>query len=83
MQGCGLYSQHPRRHWRQGEAGRVLAVLDVPELQAQVQGAQAGVRQSQAEIIRATNEVARDKANYVALHAGHSGCNRHPTRALD
>jgi RND family efflux transporter MFP subunit len=52
---------------RQGE---VLAVLDVPELQAQVQGAQAGVRQSQAEIIRATNEVARDKANYVALHAG-------------
>ena len=50
--------------------GEVLAVLDVSELQAQVQGAQAGVRQSQAEIIRATNEVARDKANYIALHTG-------------
>jgi RND family efflux transporter MFP subunit len=49
--------------------GEVLAVLDVPELQAQVQGAQAGVRQSQAEIIRATNDVTRDQANYVALHA--------------
>jgi RND family efflux transporter MFP subunit len=49
--------------------GEVLAVLDVPELQAQVQGAQAGVRQSQAEIIHATNDVTRDEANYVALHA--------------
>jgi RND family efflux transporter MFP subunit len=49
--------------------GQVLAVLDVPELQAQVKGAQAGVRQSQAEIIRATNDVTRDEANYVALHA--------------
>jgi RND family efflux transporter MFP subunit len=49
--------------------GEVLAVLDVPELQAQVQGAQAGVRQSQAEILQATNEVVRDEANYAALHA--------------
>jgi RND family efflux transporter MFP subunit len=49
--------------------GQVLAVLDVPELQAQVQGAQAGVRQSQAEILRSTSDVARAKANYVALHA--------------
>ena len=48
--------------------GQVLAVLDVPELQAQVQGAQAGVRQSQAEILQATNEVVRDEANFVALH---------------
>jgi RND family efflux transporter MFP subunit len=51
---------------RQGE---VLAVLDVPELQAQVQGAQAGVRQTQAEILSSTSDVARAKANYVALHA--------------
>ena len=49
--------------------GQVLAVLDVPELQAQVQGAQAGVQQAQAEILRATSDVARAKANYVALHA--------------
>jgi RND family efflux transporter MFP subunit len=49
--------------------GEVLVVLDVPELQAQVQGAQAGVRQSQAEILSSTSDVARAKANYVALHA--------------
>jgi RND family efflux transporter MFP subunit len=49
--------------------GEVLAVLDVPELQAQVQGAQAGVRQTQAEILSSTSDVARAKANYVALHA--------------
>ena len=49
--------------------GQVLATLDVPELQAQVQGAQAGVRQTQAEIVRSTSDVARAKANYAALHA--------------
>jgi RND family efflux transporter MFP subunit len=49
--------------------GEVLAVLDVPELQAQVQGAQAGVRQTRAEILSSTSEVARAKANYAALHA--------------
>ena len=49
--------------------GQVLATLDVPELQAQVLGAQAGVRQTQAEIVRSTNDVARAKANYAALHS--------------
>jgi RND family efflux transporter MFP subunit len=49
--------------------GEVLAVLDVPELRAQVQGAQAGVRQTRAEILSSTSNVARAKANYVALHA--------------
>jgi RND family efflux transporter MFP subunit len=49
--------------------GQVLATLDVPELQAQVEGAQASVRRTQAEIARATNDVARAKANYNALHA--------------
>jgi len=49
--------------------GQVLATLDVPELQAQVQGAQAGVRQTQAEILRANNDVIRAKANYNALHS--------------
>jgi RND family efflux transporter MFP subunit len=48
--------------------GKVLAVLDVPELQAQVQGAQAGVRQSQAQIVQAESDVERAKANYSALH---------------
>jgi RND family efflux transporter MFP subunit len=49
--------------------GQVLATLDVPELQAQVVGAQASVRRTQAEIARAANDVERAKANYSALHA--------------
>ncbi len=51
------------------KTGEVLAVLEVPELVAQLQGAGAGVRHSQQEVIRAKNEVARDEAQHVALHA--------------
>lgn len=50
--------------------GQVLAVLEVPELNAQVVGADAGVRHSQEEILRSRNEVARAKANHEALHSG-------------
>lgn len=50
-------------------AGQVLAVLEVPELTAQVEGADAGIRHSQDEIVRAQNEVARDEADHAALHA--------------
>ena len=49
-------------------AGQVLAVLEVPELNAQVVGAQAGVRHSDEEIARAKNELARAKADHDALH---------------
>lgn len=49
--------------------GEVLAILEVPELAAQVQGADAGVRHSQDEIVRAQNEVARAEADHAALHA--------------
>jgi RND family efflux transporter MFP subunit len=49
--------------------GEVLAILEVPELAAQVQGADAGVRHSQDEIVRAQNEVARAEADHEALHA--------------
>ena len=51
------------------KTGQVLAVLEVPELMAQLQGAGAGVRHSQQEVERALNEVARDQAQYAALHA--------------
>jgi RND family efflux transporter MFP subunit len=51
------------------KTGEVLAVLEVPELVAELQGTQAGVRHSQQEIERAQNEVARDQAQYIALHA--------------
>ncbi|MEO8726581.1 MAG: efflux RND transporter periplasmic adaptor subunit [Acidobacteriaceae bacterium] len=50
-------------------AGQVLAVLEVPELNAQVEGANAGVRHSNQEISRAQNDVARAQANHAALHA--------------
>ena len=54
------------------KTGQVLAVLEVPELMAQLQGAGAGVRHSQQEVQRMQNDVARDKAQYEALHANAS-----------
>jgi RND family efflux transporter MFP subunit len=49
-------------------SGQVLAVLEIPELSAELQGASAGVRHSQEEITRAQNEVSRVEADHVALH---------------
>jgi len=49
--------------------GQTLAVLEIPELNAQVQGADASVRHSQEEIMRSKNEVARAEADHAALHA--------------
>jgi len=49
--------------------GQVLAVLEIPELVAQLQAAAAGVRHSQEEITRAQNEVSRAEAGHAALHA--------------
>lgn len=51
------------------KTGQVLAVLEIPELDAQVLGADAGVRHSSEEITRAQNEVARAQADHEALHA--------------
>lgn len=49
--------------------GQVLAVLEIPELTAQVQGADAGVRHSQEEVSLAKSEVARAIASHAALHS--------------
>ena len=49
--------------------GQVLAVLEIPELTAQLQAASAGVRHSQEEITRAQNDVSRAEADHAALHA--------------
>lgn len=51
------------------KTGQVLAILDVPELDAQVQGATAGVGQTREQITRAKSEVQLAQANYDALHA--------------
>jgi RND family efflux transporter MFP subunit len=49
--------------------GEVLATLEVPELQDQLQGSQADVRHSESEITRAQSEVASAQATYTAIHA--------------
>jgi RND family efflux transporter MFP subunit len=51
--------------------GQTLAVLEVPELDAQVEGAKAGVARSQDEIARMQREVTRDEALYAAAHANY------------
>lgn len=52
-------------------AGETVATLEVPELNAQVAGADAGVRHSRDEVIRAQHEVARAEASHAALHAAY------------
>jgi RND family efflux transporter MFP subunit len=49
--------------------GQSLALLEVPELQAQLKGTVAQVARSKDEIIRAQHEVSRAEAEYSALHA--------------
>ncbi len=53
--------------------GQVLAILEVPELSAEVESAEASVRSRTEEIARAEQEVTRAKANHEALH---SACRR-------
>jgi len=52
--------------------GQTLAVLEVPELQAEVAGAQAGITQTEQNIARLQNEVAREQATYAAVHANYT-----------
>jgi len=49
--------------------GQVLAVLEIPELIAQVDEAQAAVHHAEEEIQRAKSDVSRAEADNVALHA--------------
>jgi RND family efflux transporter MFP subunit len=51
--------------------GQTLAVLEVPELDAEVAGAKAGITQTQQNIDRLQNEVAREEADYAATHANY------------
>jgi RND family efflux transporter MFP subunit len=51
------------------KAGQVVATLDVPELVAQVRGANAGVHQSQEQISRAKSDLLGAQANYEAAHS--------------
>ena len=49
--------------------GQTIAVLEVPELQAQLAGADAACRRAKEEIVRAQGDVERAKSSYTALHA--------------
>ena len=50
------------------KTGEVLAILEVPELSAQVAGADAGVQHSKQEILRLKSEIVRANADHEALH---------------
>ena len=52
--------------------GEVLAVLEVPELNAQVAASKAQIQHSESEVARAKSEVTYAQADYVAVHAAYS-----------
>jgi RND family efflux transporter MFP subunit len=51
--------------------GQTIAVLEIPELAAQLAGADAAMRRSQEEIHRAESDVQRAKSAHNAAHAGY------------
>ncbi|MCU1312703.1 MAG: efflux transporter, family, subunit [Acidobacteriaceae bacterium] len=52
-------------------AGQTLAVLEVPELNAQYRGSQAQTQRSREEILQAQHEVSRAQASHSALQANY------------
>src|SRR6266404_2096571 len=67
--------------------GQTLAILEIPELQAELAGTDAAVRQAREEILQAQGDVERAKSSHVSAHdmyvrlrqaAAHSGIGRVP-----
>jgi RND family efflux transporter MFP subunit len=54
------------------KAGQTLAVLEIPEMAAQLAGADAGVRRSQEEIRRAEGDLARSQSAHAAAHSAYA-----------
>jgi len=52
--------------------GQILAVLEVPELAAELSGAEAAVRRSQDEIRRAQSEIGRAQSTYSAANSAYT-----------
>jgi len=50
------------------KAGQVMAVLEIPELEAQLQQDQAEIKNATNQVTRAQHELARYQAQYKALH---------------
>jgi len=53
-------------------SGQVLAILEVPELSAQVLGAKADIQRSQDSIRRASSEIQRAQSTHAAYHAAYA-----------
>jgi RND family efflux transporter MFP subunit len=54
------------------KAGQVLAILEVPELNAQVTGAKADMQRSQDAVRRAKSEIERAESEHTAYHAAYT-----------
>ena len=54
------------------KAGQTIAVLEVPELAAQLAGADAGVRAAQEQLRRAQGDVQRAQSAHAAAHSGYT-----------
>lgn len=54
------------------KCGQVLAELEVPELNAQVKGAEAAIERSKDSIQRAGSDVERASSSYTAYHAAYT-----------
>jgi RND family efflux transporter MFP subunit len=53
------------------KAGQVLAILEVPELSAQVAGARADIQRYQDAVRRSESEIQRAESTYAAYHAAY------------
>jgi RND family efflux transporter MFP subunit len=57
------------------KAGQVMAVLEIPELAAQLQEDQAEIKNATNQVTRAQHELGRYRAQYTALHLEYSRLN--------
>jgi RND family efflux transporter MFP subunit len=58
------------------KSGQILADLEVPELNAQVKGAEAAIRRSQDAIQRAQSDVERASSSHTAYHSAYTRLKR-------
>jgi RND family efflux transporter MFP subunit len=57
------------------KAGQVMAILEIPELEAQLQQDQAEIKNAMNQVSRAQHELARYQAQYNALHLQYTRLN--------
>ncbi|MFZ0299994.1 MAG: efflux RND transporter periplasmic adaptor subunit [Candidatus Sulfotelmatobacter sp.] len=57
------------------KAGQVMAILEIPELEAQLQEDQAGIKNAVNQVSRAQHELYRYQAQYNALHLQYTRLN--------